>query len=234
MRSNDVTEANRYSVSYEKGDLVLIRAPVTKKGQTSRLLYQAMGPFEVIGPASSPDDDGAYNAYKLRHLTSNNVTSYNVMNMHPYISRTAHTKIVEQKRSDNEQTGVVEKQNFSFEPQPGDFLLFPNFNSVAYHLVQVAEVANGDVSFHYYNTSDKKRLRRFRKVWTSPVEAKEIQSMTKPAQKGWTQDLHSADVGEFCQMQIPTTLGGTSGAGRHLTVADVKRVLAYVPPNASE
>ena len=58
--------------------------------------------------------------------------------------------------------------------------------------------------------------------------------MTKPPQKGWVQDLHSADVGEFCQMPIPTMLGGASGTGRHLKAADVKRVLAYVPPNASE
>jgi transposase InsO family protein len=58
MIHNRASDPRRYTVSHETGSLVLVKAPIVKKGTTRRLLYQCTGPFEGIGPSSPPNGDG--------------------------------------------------------------------------------------------------------------------------------------------------------------------------------
>ena len=64
--------------------------PITKKGETPRLLYQAIGPFKVLGHSSPPNSDGSYNSYKCEHLGTGRVSSFNVRDIIPYISVEAY------------------------------------------------------------------------------------------------------------------------------------------------
>ena len=67
-KNNMVADAKFRIVHHKEGSLVNVTRPITKKGGTSRLIYQAIGPFEVLGHNSPPNSDGSFNVYKLRHL----------------------------------------------------------------------------------------------------------------------------------------------------------------------
>ena len=232
MRSNAAAEAPRYTVKHATGSLVLVKSPVQKKGETRRLLYQYIGPFEVIGPAYKGKTDGDCNVYRLRHLATGKLATYNIDLISPYISVEAHVQLEEQKKTNQASQGIESLENNEFDPQPGAFLLFPNFGNVKYHLVQVvrAASADGELAFKYYNTSDKLRLKRFLPVWTHPTKM-EVQAKAKP--KGnkdapYTLEEHSANLEVFCQMEIPVDRDGKAGKGVHLNPKEVKRVLQYV------
>ena len=232
MRSNAAAEAPRYTVKHATGSLVLVKSPVQKKGETRRLLYQYIGPFEVIGPAYKGKTDGDCNVYRLRHLATGKLATYNIDLISPYISVEAHVQLEEQKKTNQASQGIESLENKEFAPQPGAFLLFPNFGNVKYHLVQVvrAASADGELAFKYYNTSDKLRLKRFLPVWTHPTKM-EVQAKAKP--KGnkdapYTLEEHSANLEVFCQMEIPVDRDGKAGKGVHLNPKEVKRVLQYV------
>ena len=225
MLENDHQDQPRYSVTHEKGDLVLIKAPVYKKGKTSRLLYQSVGPFEVIGPASSPNKDGSFNVYRLRHLTSDKIVTYNVELIVPYISRRMHYELQENAEAERVDQGISTLSNPTFDPQPNDFLLLPDFGGVPYHLVQVQSVEDdGDVNFLYLNTSDKERKVRFRWVYTHESDL-EIQAMTCN-RKGYIKEVHTAPSGVFCQH--PVAVEKKPGSiGYSLKAKDIKEVLSY-------
>ena len=177
------------------------------------------------------NDDGSCNAYRLKHLGTNTITSHNVRQLYPYISKKSYVQKAT-PHNDGTKTPNDVLSNEHFEPQPGSFLLFPNFGDVPYHLVQVESVTNGDVKFYYFNTTDPKRLLRFRPVWTHDSKI-EIQAMTLN-RKGYVKRLHSAPIEVFCQHEIPVMLGNSPktkqvGTGVHLTKTNVNKVMKYAP-----
>ena len=189
------------------------------------MLYQSVGPFEVIGPASSPNKDGSFNVYRLRHLTSDKIVTYNVELIVPYISRRMHYELQENAEAERVDQGISTLSNPTFDPQPNDFLLLPDFGGVPYHLVQVQSVEDdGDVNFLYLNTSDKERKVRFRWVYTHESDL-EIQAMTCN-RKGYIKEVHTAPSGVFCQH--PVAVEKKPGSiGYSLKAKDIKEVLSY-------
>ena len=116
--------------------------------------------------------------------------------------------------------------NDNFDPQQNDFLLFPGFETVDYHLIQVTKREGDMIHFHYLNTSGSSRLKNFKPVWTAPGKSKEIQSMTKPRLKGYELVEHQVPIDEVCQQQIFPI---QTPIGYNLTKSNVEAVLKYLP-----
>ena len=117
-----------------------------------------------------------------------------------------------------------------FDPQPGDFLLFPNFQDVPYHLIQVKSRPFTDhITFNYYGVkkTNKGRLKGFEKVWTHPSKS-EVRSNVEVKLK----DYEVADVDlpltAVCQKVIvPVEYNFNGKTYFRLKKADVKEVLKY-------
>ena len=86
-----------------------------KKGETRRLLYQYIGPFEVIGPAYKGKVDGDCNVYRLCYLVSDRIATYNVDLLFPYISVEAHVQLEEQKKTNQPAQGLNTLENKDFD-----------------------------------------------------------------------------------------------------------------------
>jgi transposase InsO family protein len=210
----------RYIISYEPGALVHVHVPRLKKGVTTRLRYQTIGPFEVLEHNSPPNPDGSYNVYRLRHLGTGNEDTYNVKQILPYISRVAHEKAILDKPS----TTPVQA-NVDFDPKPGAFILLPNCGGKAYQLLKVLHRDNDSVTAHYVNTTDKQRLRNFKFCWQHPTDL-EIQSNFAITKKGYTKWSDEFLTSEFCQIEIPVR---KDALGFHLLRKDVLNTLSYAP-----
>ena len=66
---NETKDEGKYRiVHHAAGSLVNVTRPITRKGETSRLLYQTIGPFKVLPHKSAPNSGGSYNVYSLEHL----------------------------------------------------------------------------------------------------------------------------------------------------------------------
>ena len=225
-------------VHHKEGSLVNISRPITKKGETSRLLYQAIGPFKVLGHSSPPNSDGSYNSYRCEHLGTGRVSSFNVRDIIPYISVEAY----EQEKARASQAELneeeVEKEEYKkdpdFDPKEGDFLLFPNFGDVPYHLVQVTGRPFKDaVTFSYFGVSkqNKKRLVGFQQVWNHEDASKpEIQQNAPVKLKGYKIVDHEVLLSEFCQeVIVPVEYGPPTNRKFKLKYSDVQEVLKYRP-----
>jgi hypothetical protein len=224
-KSNDFHDDKvRYTRTYSIGDLVLLWRPIYKKGISSRLLYQTIGPYEVVGHPKP-------NIYSLVKLGTKNVdekaSSHNVSEMCPYITKEHYEEQQEKaKPPAPDATGAAvdaAADAVAFDPQSGDFLLLPNFGGTPYHLCKVTDVNGDRISFHYYNTTSPKRLNNFRPCWQH-AKLKEAQSLSKPKLKGYTPMTDTIQVNEFCQMVITTKL---NKAGHQLTKTNVDRVLLH-------
>ena len=55
------------------------------KGTATRLMYQQVGPFEVVRHLGN-------NAYRLLKLGTYHVSTHNVQNLHPYLTKEAYEK----------------------------------------------------------------------------------------------------------------------------------------------
>ena len=186
FRENDIaTEKQRYTIVHRPGDLVFVHRPVAKKGQTSRLLFQCAGPFEVMAHASPPNEDGSYNVYRLRNLRTAKMSTHNIKDIHPYISKEAYVEYSDDVKALKTLAGQDVSAdddiavNDNFDPQQNDFLLFPGFETVDYHLIQVTKREGDMIHFHYLNTSGSSRLKNFKPVWTAPVEGDPIDDQAK-------------------------------------------------------
>ena len=236
FRENDIaTEKQRYTIVHRPGDLVFVHRPVAKKGQTSRLLFQCAGPFEVMAHASPPNEDGSYNVYRLRNLRTAKMSTHNIKDIHPYISKEAYVEYSDDVKALKTLAGQDVSAdddiavNDNFDPQQNDFLLFPGFETVDYHLIQVTKREGDMIHFHYLNTSGSSRLKNFKPVWTAPGKSKEIQSMTKPRLKGYELVEHQVPIDEVCQQQIFPI---QTPIGYNLTKSNVEAVLKYLPASA--
>lgn len=217
-------------IHHAPGSLVNVSRPITKKGQTSRLLYQTIGPFEVMGHASPANTDGSYNVFKLKHLSTGKEQSFNVRDIVPFISREAYEKVLEEEREEEKAEDEEVCSNDKFDPQPGDFCLFPNFQDVPYHLVRCVSRPFPDaMMMQYYGVSkqNKKRLKNFAKVWTHESEP-EVQTNGECKKEGYTAEEHYLPLESLCQKVIVPVSYVTKGQTLFkLKAADVKEVLKY-------
>ena len=85
-----------YTISFNIGDLVLLSRPKIgsrSKGTATRLLYQNIGPFEVVDKLSDV-------TYRLRKLGTDKVTSHHVKYINPYLTKQAYEAEVSRATSD--------------------------------------------------------------------------------------------------------------------------------------
>ena len=209
-----------------------VTRPITKKGETPRLIYQAIGPFEVLGHNSPPNSDGSFNVYKLRHLGTGRVAAYNVKDIVPYISKEAYEQDQEETAQEAKEDEEEILENQDFDPKEGDFLLFPNFGNVRYHLIRViSRPYDDEIKFCYYGVpkTNKKRLTGFQRVWTHPTKP-EIQQNAECNLKDYSVSEHDLPLSEVCQKVIEPISYMTKGRMCFkLRAEDVKNVLKYAP-----
>jgi len=231
QRANRIrTEKQLYSVKHMPGDLVLTHIPRVKKGITTRLRYQTIGPFEVLEHNSPPSPDGSFNVYRLKHLGSGQETTVNVRQILPYISRKAHEATAKKLP-----TPTPSNKTTLFDPKIGEFVLLPNEGGVAYQLLRVVDrEGNHEVTAQYLNTTNKDRLTRFRSCWQHDSKC-ELQSNAPPKNKGYTAWTDTFDMGELCQRVIkPVKIGAApNGAWFNLSKNEVQRTLGSSPLFAS-
>jgi hypothetical protein len=207
MVGNEMRENEQYyNMTVDEGDLVYVHRPIAKKGQTSRLLYQNMGPFEVVAPASPPNVHGFYNAYTLRNLATGAESPFGVKDIHPYLKKGEVAEMEAEKEEDEEAKGddgeLEVLMDEDFQPQTGDFLLFAGFQGVDYHLVRVTSIPNDEIlKFNYFNTLSKGRLTGFAKVYTHESE-KEILTNMYLNKPGYESEEHEVALDDLCQKVI--------------------------------
>ena len=139
----------------------------------------------MLGHSSPPNSDGSYNSYRCEHLGTGRVSSFNVRDIIPYISVEAYeqekSRAVQFNSDEEEEEKEEFKEDPDFDPKVGDFLLFPNFGDVPYHLVRVTGRPFDDaVAFSYFGVSkqNKKRLVGFQQVVGDAFESTELAIFT--------------------------------------------------------
>lgn len=138
------------------------------------------------------------------------MSSFNVRDIIPYISVEAYeqekARAIEADANEEEEEKEELLDNPDFDPKVGDFLLFPNFGDVPYHLVQVTGRPFDDaVTFSYFGVSkqNKKRLVGFQQVWNHEDPNKpEIQQNAPVKMAGYKIVDHEVLLSEFCQKVI--------------------------------
>jgi hypothetical protein len=187
-----------YSVNYEIGDLVLLARPIIgsrAKGTTTRLMFQNIGPFEVVEKLNS-------NVYRLRKLGTNSITTHNVKYMNSYLTKKAY----ETQTGRSAELDAEDELEVSYVPKPGDYLLFVGLPSQKnpWLLVDVVEYhkATDEVDFLYLNTQSISPFRSHRCVWTCDGKP-EIQAMTRPAYHGYLREVNSAQREFFRGTPLP-------------------------------
>ena len=117
---------------------------------------------------------GGYNVYRLEHLSTGKVTTFNVRDIVPFISNEAYERVLEEQQEEEKEDSDAALADEDFDPQPGDFLLFPNFQDVPYHLIRVKTRPFDDhITFNYYGVkkTNKTRLKGWQLVWTHPSKS---------------------------------------------------------------
>ena len=212
-----------YTVSFGVGDLVLLARKMIGKrsvGTATRLLYQNIGPFEVMEKISDV-------TYRLRKCGTDKVTSHHVKFMNPYLTKDAHEQQIEEQTAT---TPGLEPPPLHYTPDEGDFLLFTQFATAKrpFELVQVVEYdsANGDIVFQYLNNTINKAKYKF--VWTNGKHGAlhaEQQKATCP--KGYTASVQYAHEDCFCMTKVD--LRQNDDKSFRLNATEIKRALSYKP-----
>ena len=223
----------RYEITYKIGDLVLVYRPTVKKGVTRKLLYKGVGPYEVI---SNPHP----NVYKLRRMGTSQISTHNVRDICPYISRAHFMKRVEDKQDVPDQDTQLPE---TLDPKPGDYLLFPGTISDAerkselrdedlpFYLCKVVsyDVDTGSVHIQYYNTYSKAkrpRVQGYYPCWKHESTAVE-QFAAKCPKKHLAVEDPDIPLEEFCPVKI-TPMRGKRGSV-NLKKEQVRRALKLRP-----
>ena len=233
-QNNIADDEQRYTIDHAPGSLVLLHRPITRKEQTTRLLYQTVGPFEVTGKLPNQDPSKC-NAYYLKNIGTGKVTPHNVRDILPYISSEAYAAKTDDDAHQGAHTAPPAMNpgvDDSFDPQAGDWLLLPNFGGVKYHLLKVVERLGDRVKAWYYNTPNSKRLTLFCSVY-SHASKPEIQSNRKPTQKGYSPHVDTIPIADFNQTTYSHKHISSTKAGYKLNRKEVDRVLSYPPLTAS-
>jgi hypothetical protein len=134
---------------------VILRSPKIGervKGTATRLMYQLVGPFELIKYLGS-------NAYQLRKVGIDKLSTHNVKHMNPYLSKERHKKELSSplplKASASKLLPAddMPAEAKQFIPKPGDFMLYTGFGTKKkpFHLVKVIQFveAAGEVEFQW-------------------------------------------------------------------------------------
>ena len=166
------------------------------------------------------------------------VSPFNVRDIIPYISVEAYeqekSRAIQVDSDEEEEEKEEFKEDPDFDPKVGDFLLFPNFGDVPYHLVRVTGRPFDDaVAFSYFGVSkqNKKRLVGFQQVWNHDDASKpEIQQNAPVKMNGYKIVDHEVLLSEFCQKVIvPVEYGPPTNRKFKLKYSDVQEVLKYRP-----
>jgi hypothetical protein len=217
-----------YTISFNIGDLVLLSRPKIgsrSKGTATRLLYQNIGPFEVVDKLSDV-------TYRLRKLGTDKVTSHHVKYINPYLTKQAYEAEVSRATSDepaNFNHTHDSKHPPQFLPRQGDFLFFIGLATKQrpFYLVQVTdyEPSAEFVHFQYLNNSTSKQ--KYRYCWTkeTPTKVMERQEVNQPV--GYAPMVQYASIDQFCTVPVNPKVN-TDGSLR-LGVSEVKRVMQHRP-----
>ena len=196
----------RYSITYSPGDLVNVTRPrigKRSKGTATRLMYQQVGPFEVVRHLGN-------NAYRLRKLGTEHVSTHNVQHLHPYLTKEAYEKKIVTPALEEAAKAPNPPLQTAYVPKAGDHLLYTGFatKDKPFFLVKVESYDDrtGEVTFQFYNNGTSSGiLTGHRLCWTTPPgeEGDEIQSMRRPANVCYEPFRETDTLDKFCLHPMP-------------------------------
>ena len=196
----------RYSITYSPGDLVNVTRPrigKRSKGTATRLMYQQVGPFEVVRHLGN-------NAYRLRKLGTDHVSTHNVQHLHPYLTKEAYEKKIVGPALEEAAKAPHPPLKTAYVPKPGDHLLYTGFatKDKPFFLVKVESYDDrtGEVTFQFYNNGTSNgNLTGHRLCWTTPPgeDGDEIQSMRRPANVCYEPFRETDTLDKFCLHPMP-------------------------------
>jgi hypothetical protein len=235
-------DQTRYEIKYHPGDYVILSSPKIgerAKGTATRLMYQLVGPFEVVRYLGS-------NAYQLRKLGTDRLSTHNVKYMNPYLSKKRHEEEVSTQAPPSN-TGIPQTpapapepaNNDVFKPKPGDFMLYMGFASKQkpFHLVKVTQYVDEteEVEFQWYNNGDKGATIGHKPCWVRiETNDDEVQSMRHPGRHLYKPMCNSAPLDDFCRCAVKIHQSSPQSAIR-LASGDVHRaVTEYEASKASK
>ena len=224
----------KYERKFNEGDLVLLSRPIMKKGQTTRLLYQNIGPFEVVEKLSG-------HTYRLRKLGSDRVFTQDIKYLNPYLTREAHERQIEERLDDKLDEATVADPGFA--PKPGMFMLLTAFRTrkKPFFLVKITKVDDDEsrtLHFHYHNNTTRMRKTKIAKgpkaahlhghlpVWKCEGKP-EVQATRRPA--GFVADVQYAPASCFAWADI-TFLQKTPD-GISLDHREIQNKIKIKPPD---
>ena len=223
-KNNAMARRRRYERKYKEGDLVLLWRPDVQRGVFGKLAFKAVGPFEVVSRHDKND-----NVYRLRKCGEPNsrVTSHNVRDICPYITKEAH----ESEQASGDDGGLQSAPPFSVSK--GDFLLLPygkqDFICRVVHWDETSQVAKVHL---YNNKANDGKLEKVQPVWYNPDnENDEIycsvarRDQDHGAYLAWQVDLH---IDEFYQIEIKSKLHQQKGTAKFSKVTLPRHLKAGV------
>ena len=223
-KNNAMARRRRYERKYKEGDLVLLWRPDVQRGVFGKLAFKAVGPFEVVSRHDKND-----NVYRLRKCGEPNsrVTSHNVRDICPYITKEAH----ESEQASGDDGGLQSAPPFSVSK--GDFLLLPygkqDFICRVVHWDETSQVAKVHL---YNNKANDGKLEKVQPVWYNPDnENDEIycsvarRDQDHGAYLAWQVDLH---IDEFYQIEIKGKLHQQKGTAKFSKVTLPRHLKAGV------
>jgi hypothetical protein len=94
-------DLRKVEVTYELGDMVVVWRPISSKHLSGKLLYQNIGPFEVLGQPHADKAGGPNPAvYRLRHLETGKECTQNIRHMFPYLRGTKASQVSEETKTE--------------------------------------------------------------------------------------------------------------------------------------
>ena len=226
-----LADQTRYEIKYHVGDYVILRSPKIGervKGTATRLMYQLVGPFEVIKYLGS-------NAYQLRKVGTDKLSTHNVKHMNPYLSKERHEKELLSSlpptapASKSLPADSIPAEAKQFVPSPGDFMLYTGFGTKKkpFHLVKVIQYidATDEVEFQWYNNGSKWPTFGHNPCWVKILTNDgEVQSMRHPGRHLYKPMCETASMNDFCRCSVKVTQANPTAPLR-LTPAEVKRAM---------
>ena len=221
-------EERAYEVCYNIGDLVLIARPrigSRTDGTATRLMYQNMGPFEVVEKLSD-------SLYRVRKMGTGTVSTHHVKYLNPYLTKEAH----EQKLTGEGGVGKFDKPKSNvtyaseaYMPKQGEYMLFMGVPRPGkpFFLVRVEEYdeRTGDVTFQYLNNPHtKSTLVGHRLSWVRSMDQLDDEKLHMKQPLGYQPNLQYAHRDSFCWTRVKAK---ESGKMVTLTKKEVERALKY-------
>jgi hypothetical protein len=166
-------------VQYAPDDMVTVWRPVisagkTKSARSSKLLYQNIGPFQVmeaIDRSSAGTSNEPPLTYRLRHVSTGRVNTYSVRHMFPFMRGTKHSQVSEAQVEEwapivhDGDLGLILRD--ASEVLPGMYLwMKPREGSLGYLTLITAVDARSDlIEAQLLNTTSDKRVGQWQQVW---------------------------------------------------------------------